>query len=67
MLSFQHLCDAKFSALMLRTRNIKITILFNSGQFLLCDHIINFTSDVNIPNINLYNSVFASITYGSKK
>ena len=32
-----------------------------------CDHIITFTFDVNITNINLYTSVFTGKTCGSKK
>ena len=32
-----------------------------------CDHIIFFTFDVNITNINLYTSVFTGKTCGSKK
>ena len=55
-----------------------MTFLFNTGHpvgiparffdnSFLCDRIITFTFNANIPNVNLYTSVFAGIIYGSKK
>ena len=38
-----------------------------SFDFLLCDHAKTFTLDDHIPNITLYTSVVARVTYGSRK
>ena len=59
-----------------RTRNTEMTILFNSGHpvaiparffdnSFLCDHIIIFTFNTNIPNIILYTFFLVGLTYGS--
>ena len=38
-----------------------------SFGFLLCDHTKTFALGVHIPNITLYTSVVAGLTYGPKK